>query len=300
MQQNNKTVAIVIPLHKEDLEPDERLSLRCLKNTLGGYPIYFAMPFGMRPPVDFGRAAFFPKKYFRCRICYSALLTSKQFYRAFEEYEYILIYQTDCLVFRDELMEWCARGYDYVSAPWIKEVMGPVLDWAEGDAVGNGGFSLRKVKSHLRVLERRWKTPDRALFGLVLAVQGALRMLLFYCKLFMRSLTLPKSQVYEHSIHHESFMHAFVKPYNNCEDQFFSTQGPKYDPGFRIPSVEEALLFSFDWGAETCFRRNGGRLPFGCHAWNWIEERPFWTLQAATAGIVLPPAVKTGRSRVTG
>jgi hypothetical protein len=42
-----------------------------------------------------------------------------------------------------------------------------------------------------------------------------------------------------------------------------------------VAPVEEALGFSFEREPRYCFERNGGRLPFGCHAWNrW--DRPFW------------------------
>jgi small ligand-binding sensory domain FIST len=29
----------------------------------------------------------------------------------------------DCLVFSDQLLAWCNRGYDYVGAPWFKSQM---------------------------------------------------------------------------------------------------------------------------------------------------------------------------------
>ena len=40
----------------------------------------------------------------------------EKFYRAFADYEYILIYQLDCLVFASSLEEWCGKGWDYVGS----------------------------------------------------------------------------------------------------------------------------------------------------------------------------------------
>lgn len=69
-------------------------------------------------------------------------------------------------MFRDELLKWCSYGYDYVGAPWPVPMLFrfPLFkQWrkyfhsryrTEKDfKVGNGGFSLRKVSSHLKATE---------------------------------------------------------------------------------------------------------------------------------------------------
>lgn len=45
-------------------------------------------------------------------------MLSAEFYERFLAWDYILLCQTDAFVFRDELADWCARGYDYIGAPW--------------------------------------------------------------------------------------------------------------------------------------------------------------------------------------
>jgi hypothetical protein len=42
-----------------------------------------------------------------------------------------------------------STGYDYIGPPWIQ---GPDLPWLKESGVGNGGFSLRKVESFLKLL----------------------------------------------------------------------------------------------------------------------------------------------------
>jgi hypothetical protein len=60
----------------------------------------------------------FPKRYFENIEGYNELLLSASFYERFLDTKYILIYQLDAFVFKDELQEWCDKGYDYI-APWI-------------------------------------------------------------------------------------------------------------------------------------------------------------------------------------
>ena len=41
-------------------------------------------------------------------------MVSPLFYLNFKKYRYLLIYQLDALVFRDELLEWCSKEIDYI------------------------------------------------------------------------------------------------------------------------------------------------------------------------------------------
>lgn len=78
-------------------------------------------------------------------------MLSVNFYRSFKEYEFMLIYQLDSYVFRDELLDWCEKDYDYIGAPvhnFILDNFSQRIDIA----TLNGGFSLRKINSALRVL----------------------------------------------------------------------------------------------------------------------------------------------------
>jgi hypothetical protein len=86
---------------------------------------------------------------------YNRLLLSKHFYETFKDYEYILIYQLDCLVFSDQLKQWCDGGWDYVGAPWLENHKEKAEPGDQFWAVGNGGLSLRRIESFLRVLRSR-------------------------------------------------------------------------------------------------------------------------------------------------
>ena len=166
---------------------------------------------------------------------------AEQFYRAFADYEYILIYQLDCLVFSGKLEEWCRRSWDYIGAPWFKkwrprqyaslEVSEDPIDRLA--TVGNGGFSLRRIDSALAVL------------------------------------TSTKRLLYDR------LMRDFLEHSQSNEDIFWSFSAPKLVDSFRIPRPRQALEFSFETEPRYCYQENSGRLPFGCHAWP-MYDRDFW------------------------
>jgi hypothetical protein len=103
----------------------------------------------------------FPDHYFKSVFGYNRLMLTASFYERFSHSKFILIYQLDAYVFRDELLYWCSKDYDYIGAPWIttpnkgfKKVLS-LFDSKKKKArseifykVGNGGFSLRKVNTH--------------------------------------------------------------------------------------------------------------------------------------------------------
>lgn len=80
---------------------------------------------------------------------YNRLLTKPSFYRHFKTVDYVLIFQTDSMMFPHSPFSITDFfGYDYVGAPW---------KWhTEADPTkrgGNGGLSLRKVDSMIHILE---------------------------------------------------------------------------------------------------------------------------------------------------
>lgn len=156
-----KKVAVVIPIYKEILSDSEEKSLIQVKKILGGYNFIFFGPNNLKLDnykkilPDFEWLGF-ENNYFNSVDGYSALMLSPTFYKKFFSYEYILIYQLDAWVFKNDLETWCNKGYDYIGAPWISKpplTKGkPKFDLSPYfvNRVGNGGFSLRKVKSHYR------------------------------------------------------------------------------------------------------------------------------------------------------
>lgn len=147
-----KKIVIIVPIYKAITDITEQVSLRQLFYVLGDYDIVFVAPQRMQ---DFCNkqgyeAICFDNKYFVNTSSYSELLLSDMFYAKFSAYEYMLIYQLDAFVFRDELLEFCNLGYDYIGAPVPRNCC---YEWRIIKArVGNGGFSLRRISSVRRVI----------------------------------------------------------------------------------------------------------------------------------------------------
>jgi hypothetical protein len=149
----------------------------------------------------------------------------------------LLICQPDAWIFKDEVMDWCNKGYDYIGAPWVnwkwsefaashitlpRTILGR-LGYKQFNLVGNGGFSLRKVSSVITNLK-----------------------------------------IFKHAL----------KSFNENEDYFFSFYINSYNPFFKIPLAEEALKFCFDENPDECFSLNNNQLPMACHA--WPKYHSFW------------------------
>lgn len=266
-------VAIVIPIIAPGVKGDELQSLRQCLNTLGKRDIYYLCSneldttlyerLNNEAGVPF-RKRTFGGEWFNGVNAYNRLCFSSMLYEAFAEYEYMLIYQLDAYVFEDRLDEWCQRGYDYVGGPWLchwsREVEN--LDHWE---VGNGGFSLRKIDTFLRVLTspRLLRKPLKGTGRLAKENRKRLNInpLLIVWMTF-RALTG----------YHNTLNYLISR---NCqEDKAFAQC--KYNRLMRIPTAKEALGFSFDMRPATCYKMNGNHLPMGCHMWFKYDNETFW------------------------
>lgn len=268
-----KKVAVVIPLQSNLLQENQKISLKHCDKYLCDYDRYFILPEGVNYQRPGYRRLELPAQYFSNINAYSSLLVSKYFYKQFIEYEYILIYQLDALVFSDKLTEWCKKGYDYIGAPWYKKDVAEVMGWKiDKNCVGNGGLSLRKVESHLKVINAYNKFFKKA------ADQRSR-----YFKLFNYYITEALKKVPELiSFKTKTAVgtkHYFKKKRSiDCqlnEDQFWVFEAKKYYPNFRIAPLKTALSFSFELKPKKCFERNNKVLPFGCHGW-YKYDKKFW------------------------
>lgn len=266
-----QTVAVVVPRYMKRLTADEEVSYRHLMRFLGRYDKYFVIPksLSLNDP-NFGVVRF-GDEFFRSTITYSALLLSKEFYRAFSHYKFILVYQLDALVFSDQLLDWCEKNWDYIGAPWIKCEAAPFV---EEPRVGNGGFSLRKVDSFMHVLSSWRFGPELSRYryapsGLGLEPGQRARPPARYrfARRFGLSSPLLKGVL---RLPEELDVSSGFN-----EDMFWSFQAVNYYRGFRIAPAEEGLRFAFEVEPRRCYAANNHRLPFGCHAWGKYD-RDFW------------------------
>ena len=156
-------VIVVIPVYKEFLSETEKTALMQARIILKNYPICLMAPEKMHDFLTskFLKTEFFPDYNFINIMSYSKLLLNPEFYQRFVDYNYILIYQLDAFVFYDKLNYFCSLNYDYIGSPMS-------FSWQKYGRVGNGGLSLRKVSSCIRVTENFYeiatKEEDRKIF----------------------------------------------------------------------------------------------------------------------------------------
>jgi hypothetical protein len=248
-------VAVIIPVYKQQPDANEVLSFKQCLAVLGNYPVIIAAPVSLNTQAyetiynEAGelKTERFDDYYFSGIAGYNQLMLSTGFYKRFIKYRYILIYQLDAYVFKDELTYWCQLNYDFIGAPNLPHKnQSHELQFLKGYSrfisfinrvfhanhqisnVGNGGFSLRKTKACYWLL------------------------------------TLLKSKIPAWG--------------NNNEDGFFKYWGNLLHPFFRLPADAIALKFSVEHSPAESLKKLGNVLPFGCHAFEKYEPetwRPY-------------------------
>jgi hypothetical protein len=253
-----RVCAVVVPVYKANLSKAERFSLVVTLGNLKGYPLWFLHPIGMdlseyEDSFPFANYIKFDSNYFVSNKTYSALCLSEDLYKSFVDFEYILIAQTDAIVLRRDLDEWCKHGWAYIGAPIgvsiktnCEEIWNEMLPQCSGywsqlpvGSVGNGGLSLRNINATLNVLNVFSRTVDR----------------------FVRDL-LP-------------------------EDIFFSYCGLS-EENFRVPPESMAARFALEMHGPAYIRFTG-ELPLGVHAWG-LHDREFWAGVFYRIGLIRSPA----------
>lgn len=166
MEITNKDVCTIIPIYKDNINNsllyDEVESILNTIIKLKYNDVYFLH----HPSLNVSFYKRFTKYTnvhfitydYKNRSEYSNMCLSYKFYEMFNKYKYMLICQTDAYIFRNELLYWCNKGYDYIGAPAFFEQISPTYKGVFGDVnikdihtypyvVLNGGFSLRNIKS---------------------------------------------------------------------------------------------------------------------------------------------------------
>lgn len=268
-------VKILIPVYKKELSFEEERSFKqCLK-ILNQYPVVIVtyqtlnLERYMQIAKDlqvYLEIEYFNEEYFNSVTAYSRLLLSKEFYIRFQHTEYIFIYQLDGFVFRDELKEWCGRGYDYIGAPWFKDYKSHE-EGAKLYKVGNGGVSLRKISAFLSVFEEPFPLSIYPFYVKNIRQKGFFRMCIKTMKmLFLLLFTRKKTAYYLENLTDERIN----------EDCFWVDGLSKTKLAFHVPDLVTAANFCFEKSPSYLFHLIGKKLPFACHAYEKYEYDNFW------------------------
>ena len=256
--------AVVIPTYKTILQDSELLSIKQTFKKLSDFPFYVVCPhhldiaFYKSLATEFNVSLSiirFNKKYFSNITGYNRLLISIDFFKKFIDYKFILICQLDVWIFKSDLVQWCNKDYDYVGAPWFHKIKDNQLVF---DGVGNGGFSLRNVASHIKVL-RSFSFIHKPGY-------------LIYLFKINPSIKTLKDIILGITFKNNTF-HLFNSFLEN-EDIFWSKIANRNFKWFEIAPQELALKFSIEM-YPSYFIKTKNDLPLGCHA--WLKYEPdFW------------------------
>ena len=105
-------VAVVVPMHnRSELSRDEQISFAHLVHYLRPYDKYLVVPESLSITLPGCELKRFGDEYFGSVAANTRLLLSENFYASFRQYQYILIYHLDALVFSDQLSAWCGHQH---------------------------------------------------------------------------------------------------------------------------------------------------------------------------------------------
>ena len=266
MKVKKKKAVVVIPVYKEVLSADERASfIQCLR-VLNRYDIVLVTHLQLNCEAynlianeykKSIRYRYFNESFFADIQGYNNLCLSADFYKAFREFEYMLIFQLDAWVFSDQLEYWCDKHYDYVGAPFF-EHFGNHEEGNKLYNVGNGGLSLRKIESMIQILTT-WKPVYK---NYPLKINSPLRF--FHAILFL--------------LGYHNNMRSIIRNNTWYEDIFLCIELEKTRAHLEKASVEEACFFAFEQSPRYLFEtKTHGKLPFGCHGFRKYEFDSFWS-----------------------
>ncbi len=240
--QASSRLAVLVPTHLEQL--DEELAATLLHNAsqLKGYRLEVILPDTCSPSWY---ESFFAEHgingavrrvwagYFGSPAAVNKMGTDPAFYRMYQEFDYVLICHLDAWIFRDRLVHWMDKGYDFIGAP---------LFLPENDKVhflqrmapfgGNGGLSLRRVASCIRVLETF--QPSLSLRRIAQAVWFLARNRQWGFITILFRLLRELSQDWRGA----------CEKYNIYEDVFFTIIAPLCGNRISIPTSRTAMKFA--------------------------------------------------------
>lgn len=261
---------VVIPIYKENPNKSEQASFKQAISILKNHPItiitYKELNLATYKEIASSNnklynTEYFDKVYFASLNGYNHLCLHKEFYKRFLNYKFMLIYQLDAWVFKDELDYWCNKGYDYIGAPWFYN-WGRYEKGNELWEVGNGGFCLRKVSFFYQLLSYRWPLSYKIIKnkGFYEFIKSVLKLLGIHNTISWY-VSQEKSYIPE-----DYFLVCYLKNITNIRKLHAYK-----------PSTEEAAHFSFERSPAYLFYLCKNKLPFGCHAYKKNDFDSFWS-----------------------
>lgn len=271
MKINDNKVVIVIPVHSPSPSQEELIAFAQCYKVLSNYPIYVLHPKGLeleayKETVLGMKGIAIDPIWLSSIENYNKLKYSSFLYKLFDKYTFLLTYELDAYVFRDELIRWCDKDYSYIGAPWFKGYIYPVKPF-EIVGIGNSGFSLRNISSCLTIIKR-----IRALKILSKSYSKIRLGKIYAFSSFLKRTNLTKLFKIQDST---TYLPHIIDGDFTLEDHFWSVWVATTFDDFKLAPVSDALQFSFEVNPKVLYKMNNNILPFGCHAWLKYDPE-FW------------------------
>lgn len=261
MMIDSKDVVIVIPIYKRITSKYEIMSFKRIVKVFCNRDIRIVSPESNHKyitelcdgqnNIDF---ELFENKYFKSIKGYNRLLMSKEFYKRFEFYTFMLICQLDVYVFKDELNLWLNKRYDNIGAPIFRGYSMPSAVFQE---IGNnGGFCLRNIQKCIKVLD----CIKFRYFSITTILRIKEKPILKLFRFFRDGL------LFNYNVNK-------LKPIIN-EDIFWSVIVPIEIKSFKSCPPNEAMYFAFDANPKYLYKKTNNNLPLAIHGW-WRYDLEF-------------------------
>ena len=256
------SAVILILAHKPILSRNEAISLLQCTKVFRSREIRLVCPKGLDTSQYIDLAPkleidYIPRQWQSTYSAFNRLKISPFLYKKYSRFGFILFYELDAFVFEDKLKYWCSQPYDYIGAPWF-EGFARCTESSPFIGVGNGGFSLRRVQSHLKVLRS------------LAYVKAPAKLWSDYRAHSLTFGDLVKNLTFKNN----TFW--WLNDWADNEDMFWGLQVPRICQWFRVAPVEKAYRFSMELNGRRLLQLSGGKLPFGCHAW-WKYDYDLWS-----------------------
>lgn len=255
----NSQNIVVVPLYKTALSKYELISLeQCFrvfkdKTIIAVKPVHLDIS-SILVKFPFSQVISFNDSFFESIHGYNELMLSPVFYKEFLAYNFMLIYQPDTFAFANDLDYWCAQGYDYIGAPWIKPLK------------HNHAFN-RLIYTFKSYLYTKFNVTR----------QGLPKSKQFYNKTGNGGFSLRNIQLFYQLANEEKSLAEHYVGLKNLafnEDLFWSIEINRKKKRINIPDYNTALRFSIESFPEYGYSLIDKTLPFGCHAWE--KHLNFW------------------------
>jgi hypothetical protein len=202
---------------------------------------------------------------------YNQMCLNPGFYKMFGNYEFILMAHMDAWIFRDDLERWLDSGFDYIGAPLflshrkrniLQKVRNKKINNLWGNMipeVGNGGLCLRRVSTHMAILNQKNSSFDYELFFVYLIFlirNSQWKYVIIFIKHLIEALKNADFYRSKHLIYEDVFISGVL----NLLNRPFKVAPAGISLAFSIETHQKQILTT-----ESRFT-----LPFGVHGWDKV------------------------------